>query len=384
MKVSISVGSRFWAFDLAAQLQKRDHLHRLITSYPKFKAMEWDIPSEKIVSLLSHELIGRGWRKLPYFFRSTWNIQFWHSNRFDRLASCYIPEDTDLYVGWSSKSERGLSRAKEFGAVTVLERGSSHIEYQRDILKEEYERYGLKPHLPHPEIVEKEKREYELADYIAIPSTFVERTFWNKGIRNKLIKIPFGVDLSCFQQLPKQDNVFRVVFAGRMSLRKGVHYLLRAFAELSLPDAELWLLGNKVEEISPFFKQYQDSFCYLGHRPQAELHKYYSQCSVFIMPSIEEGLSMVQLQGMACGLPLICTTNTGGDDLVEDGQEGFIVPIRDVEAIKEKILYLYKNQDVCYQMGQAAKHKVQRGFTWDDYGENVVNAYQNMLKIKKN
>ncbi len=91
------------------------------------------------------------------------------------------------------------------------------------------------------------------------------------------------------------------------------------------------------------------------------------------MPSIQEGMAMVQLQAMACGLPLITTTNTGGDDLItRNGEEGFVIPIRDVEAIKEKILYLYENQDIAKEMGEKAKKKVENGFTWDDYGDKYI------------
>lgn len=88
---------------------------------------------------------------------------------------------------------------------------------------------------------------------------------------------------------------------------------------------------------------------------------------------------MVQLQGMACGLRLICTPNTVGDDLIEEGIEGFVVSIRDVEALKEKIIYLYEHQDICYEMGQAAKRKAQQGFTWNDYGDNTLHEYERIL-----
>ena len=67
---------------------------------------------------------------------------------------------------------------------------------------------------------------------------------------------------------------------------------------------------------------------------------------------------MVQAQAMACGLPVICTTNTGGADLVREGRDGFILPIRDVEAIKEKILYFYENPEACTAMGESARSRV--------------------------
>jgi glycosyltransferase involved in cell wall biosynthesis len=90
---------------------------------------------------------------------------------------------------------------------------------------------------------------------------------------------------------------------------------------------------------------------------------------------------MVQAQAMACGLPLICTTNTGGEDFIsEDGKEGFVVPIRDVEALKEKILYLYENQDIAKEMGQNAKQTISTGYTWDDYGNKIVDKYKKIME----
>lgn len=384
MKVTVSVFGRFHAFYLADQLHRRGYLQQLITTYPKFEVSKYNIPSTKVDSIVYPELMARIWARLPVPINPNLNPQFFIHECFDKAAARHIAYDIDLYVGWSSFSERGLSRAKATGAVTIVERCSSHIEYQRDILQEEYGRFGSKPELPQPEIVEKEKREYDLADYVSIPSEFVRRTFLEKGFpAAKLIKVPYGVRLDGFKQIPKEDKTFRVIFAGSMSLRKGVHYLLQAFAELRLPNAELWLVGTKLPEIEPFFKKYAGSFHYIGHVPQAKLHEYYSQCSVFAICSVEEGMAYVQAQAMACRLPLICTTNTGGEDLITDGKEGFVIPIRDVEALKEKILYLYENQDICYEMGQAAMRKVQQGFTWDDYGNKIYAEYQRVLSDKR-
>lgn len=383
MQVTISVGGRFHAFYLAQQLLKmlkRGYLKKLITSYPKFEVEKYGIPPEKIDSIIIKEILERGWGKLLGFIKNRYNPQFFISDLFDRLAVRKI-EKCDIFVGWSSFSLYSLRKAKELGAITIIERGSSHIVYQQEILREEYEKFGLKFKGADPRIVEKELQEYEEADYISIPSLFVKRTFLEKGIsEGKLIHIPYGVDLSEFTQIPKEDSIFRVIFTGGMSLRKGVHYLLQAFSELRLPNSELLLIGSLNDEIKPFFKKYQGYFKWIGHKPQRELYKYYSQGSVFVIPSIEEGLAMVQAQAMACGLPLICTTNTGGEDLIEDGKEGFIIPIRDVEALKEKILFFYENPEKRYEMGQAAKRKVQRGFTWDDYGERMIRVYLDLLE----
>jgi len=387
MKVSISVPGRFHLFNLAQELIKKDYLSQLITSYPKFEVKKYGIPEEKISSVISKEILMRGWEKFPDFLKDIWNPQFFIHEIFDKSASKKL-RTCDIFVGGSSVSLHTFQKAKEFNAIFVLERGSSHMEYQRDILIEEYQKFGIDVQksfmLPHPKIVEKELKEYEEADYISIPSLFVKSTFLEKGIpESKLIHVPYGVDLSRFKQIPKEDDIFRVVFAGGMSLRKGVHYLLKAFSELKLPNSELLLIGSINEEIKPFFKKYEGSFRYIGHVPQAELYKHYSQGSVFAMMSIEEGLALVQPQAMACGLPVIATTNTGAEDIVRDGKDGFIIPIRDVEKLKEKLIYLYEHPVEREEMAVSAKEHVSSGFTWDDYGDKMIKEYERILRNTK-
>lgn len=382
MKVTISVIGRFHLFNLAQQFLKKDYLHQLITSYPKFEVVKYGIPRKVVSSVVVKEIIERGWRKLPEFLKDIYNPQYFIHEIFDLIATLKLKKGADIVIG----GPRVCRKAKKFGAITIAERGSSHILYQDKILREEYEKYGIKikPFMvPHPKIIEDELKMYEEVDYISIPSFFVKRTFLEYGIpENKLIHVPYGVDLSDFRQIKKEDEIFRVVFAGGMSLRKGVHYLLQAFAELDLENSELMLIGAINDEIKPFFEKYKGKFKWIGPKPQKELYKYYSQGSVFVMSSLEEGLSMVQLQAMACGLPLVCTTNTGGDDIIRDGIDGFVIPIRDVEKLKEKIIYLYNNQEICRKMGQSAKERVSTGFTWDDYGDRIIKEYENILKNK--
>lgn len=382
MKVIISVGGRFHAFNLAHQLVKRDLLYKLITSYPRFEVKKYGIPSEKVDSIIIKEILERGWRKLPNFLKNIYNPQFFVSDLYDKFASRHL-EKADLFVGWSSFSLHTLRKAKKMDMVTVLDHGSSHIKYQDEILREEYEKFGLKAELAHSKVIEKEIEEYQEADYIAIPSLFSERTFLERGVpHNKLIRVPYGVDLTAFRELPKDEDVFRVIYAGGMTLRKGIHYLLQAFSELKLPKAELLLIGAAMPEIKPFFKKYEGYYRWIGSVPQSELYKYYSQSSVFVLNSIEDGFGMVIIQAMACGLPVIATQNTGGPDIIRDGVHGFIIPIRDVEALKQKLLYLYEAPSLCEEMGRTAKARVQSGFSWNDYGQKMIIAYKRMLGLK--
>lgn len=381
----ISCAGRFHAYDLAGQLEKRQLLQRLITTYPKIEIRKFGLPDSKVRSLLYWEIVNRVWGRVADLTRiNRTHLQYMIAEMYDLVAPSFIPDDAEIFIGWSCNSERGLKRAKSNGTITILERGSSHIEVQTEILDQEYSEYykGEVPYFTHQSIIDKEMREYELADYISVPSTFVKRSFIQKGIpESKLIQNLYGVNLSQFQRLEgERDRIFRVIFVGQLSLRKGTHYLLRAFSELNLPNAELLLVGGKNHDIDPFLEKYKSAFRYIGSVPQRDLSSWYSMSDVFCIPSLEEGFAMVQAQAMACGLPIICTTNTGGEDIVEDGKEGFIIPVRNVDAIKERILWMYENREACKSMGERALLKVAKGFTWDDYGKRYAQNIHNLVR----
>lgn len=379
MRVLVSVVGRFHAFDLANQLQKAGVLYKLNTTYPKNIAKRWGIIEENINSNVFLEFLNRYFIRFFPFFTSFFLIFIY---RKQAKSNIRFLSNTDVLISWSGASLEAIIEAKKLNKITILERGSSHYNYQMKILSDEFLKFN-KVFKPNYEAWQRELLEYELADYVMVPSTYVKRSFIEQGFSEKKILLnPYGVDLSSFKQIEKRDAIFRVIFAGGLSFRKGAQYLLQAFYELDLPNSELWHLGTVTEEIQPLVEKFQsEKIKYLGHKPQNDLHKYYSQGSVFVIMSIEEGLALVQPQAMACGLPLICTTNTGGEDLItSDGEEGFVINIRDLEALKEKLLYLYQNPKVCLQMGQKAKLKVSAGFTWDDYGNRYVEILNKIVQ----
>lgn len=149
---------------------------------------------------------------------------------------------------------------------------------------------------------------------------------------------------------------------------------------MNLPDAELWLLGSLDTKCKPFLAKYEsDRIILKGHHPQNQLHWFYSQCSVFCLASVEDGFGMVMLQAMACGLPVIHTANTGGEDVIRNGIDGFDVPIRDVEALKEKILFFYENPEEQAKMGNSALDKARQFLSWERYGTKMIAAYYSAL-----
>jgi glycosyltransferase involved in cell wall biosynthesis len=263
-----------------------------------------------------------------------------------------------------------------YGAITVCDRPSTHICHQDRVMAEEFERQGVAYPPIDPRIIERQLAEYEGCDVIVVPSELNRRTFIEHGVApSKVRKLPYGVDLRIFKPQPKPDDVFRVLSIGHLSLRKGIPYLLEALAPLKLPEFELCLGGAAPPETRSILARYEGRFRYLGVIPRPRLAEIYNQASVFVLASIEEGLALVQAEAMACGLPVIGTTNTGAEDLFTDGVEGFIAPIRDPEALREKVLLLYHDRELRDQMAAAALRGVQAIGGWDNYGERAARIY---------
>jgi len=380
VKVVVASAGRFHAFDLARQMDRLGHLERLFTAYPMAKVD--GLPRARVSTFpwLMVPASAAGKLGLPGL-RDLINVPVIET--FDRWMAAQLGP-CDVFHCLSQFGMRTHRVARErFGALTVCDRGSSHILFQDEILREEYARWDVPYRGPHPRIVERELAEYEYCDLITVPSSFAMRTFVERGVpAEKLRLVPYGVDLRMFHPAPRIERPFRVLFVGNVSLQKGIGYLLEAVKALRIPGLEVWVIGEIDPSARAVLAKYDGLFRYLGVLPRARLHEYYSQGSVLVLPSVQEGLALVQAQAMACGLPVIATTNTGAEDLFTDGVEGFIVPIRDAAAIREKIEMLYADPALRERMASAALERVRSLGGWNSYGEKMAACYAAALRTR--
>ena len=410
MRVTIVVGGRWHAFDLARHLHHRGHLHRLITTYPRWFVKRWGLPPEKVVSLPLVFVVVKAIYKLggeALMMRCQWLVHSW----FARWASGHL-DGSQLIHGWSQWSEPSLRWAAQRSVPTVLERSSAHILEQSRLLREEHQRLGLPWPATHPRIEAMELREYGLCTTVAVPSLFVERSFLARGFPpERLFRNSLGVDLSRFRPPdppppPPSARGLRVVYAGSLSVRKGLPDLLEGFASAQLPDAELLLLGGGGDELEPWLSRQPPAVRRLGHRPQEELVAHYGTAHCFVMASIEEGMAMVQMQALACGLPLICTPHTGGEDLLRlqgpptrierlemgsaaaeaderqsllEFPAGWVVPLHAPLAIARCLRRLSHEPGLWDSKRQAALGLAREALSWEDYGERAIGLYRRLL-----
>jgi glycosyltransferase involved in cell wall biosynthesis len=229
--------------------------------------------------------------------------------------------------------------------------------------------------------LERKEQELQLADHIFAASSVTKNSLLKVGIKpEKISVIPYGAPIEYFQPQAKIDKIFRALYVGRVAAHKGVHYLLQAWKELQLPEAELMLVGVN-DFPGGWLDQYAEVVRYIPSVPHASLNEYYSAASVLVFPSLVEGFGMVLLEAMACGIPVIATSNVGGSDIITDGVEGFIIPVRDVEALKEKLEWCDRHPLELAQMGRAARRKAEQ-LTWNLYRQRLASRVQEILRVR--
>lgn len=301
----------------------------------------------------------------------------------DRQVAQYHLNGLNAIYSYEDGAATTFEAAKRQGILCLYDLPIPFYKTTRNIMLEEADRFpeiasGIESVNEPVWKLERKEREIQLADHIFVASSVSKRSLLEIGINSEKISlIPYGASVDFFHPQPKPDDCFRALYVGRVSPRKGVHYLLRAWQELKLEKAELLMVGESVFPPG-WLEQYQNICRHIPCIPHLLLNQYYSLGSVLIFPSLIEGFGLVILEAMACGIPIITTFNTGGLDIITDGVEGFIIPIRDVEAIKEKLVWCYEHPAELAEMGRAARHKAEQ-LTWEIYRQKLASRVQEIL-----
>lgn len=309
----------------------------------------------------------------------------WRNKCFDGwVAKRIARERPKAVVCYDSCAQRTFEGAKSLGTLCILDQSIGHISTGLQLLREEAKLHpDFADSLPTkvPEwLIERCSQEALLADCVLSPSEYVRHSLIANGVEPaRIAALPFGVDPERFRPGPERtEKTFRVLFVGQLSQRKGIKYLLEAFRNLRLPSAELVLVGN-VAGSGKGLLRYRDIFQHIPNVPRAEVHHWFERADVFVYPSLHEGSALAIYEALACGLPIITTPNSGS--MVQDGIQGYIVPIRDVERLKEKILLLYENRELRQEMSRRARLRAEE-FTWAAYRQRLGSILLNLLAAK--
>lgn len=306
----------------------------------------------------------------------------WVYTSLDHYVANHHLQNLDAVYAYEDGAATTFQTAKQQGILCLYDLPIPFYRLSQAIQLEEAKRFPeLAPALQAIQEpawkIERKEQEVQLADHIFVASSFTQKSLLDIGVKpEKISIIPYGAPIDYIQPQPKPDNLFRALFVGRVSPRKGVHYLLEAWQQLQLPDAELLLVGiNEFPEV--WIAQYREIFRYVPSVPHASLNQYYSAANVLVFPSLVEGFGLVLLEAMSCSIPVITTPHTAGIDILTDGVEGFIVPIRDVEALKEKLEWCYHHPQELAEMGRAARRKAEQ-LNWQLYRKKLAQCVKNI------
>lgn len=400
MKVTVSCAGRFHSFELAEQLEKHGHLHKFLTTtlneklIPNRKlpdGLRTETARQKIIEIAAPEYIGYGIRKLP-FNNSVEGSYLLKDNLYDRAAAAYI-DHTDIFVGWAHQSLFQLREAKTRGAKAIIERGSTHIDFQQSVIDTERTKLGL-PALASSAVQsmirDKQLKEYHEADYIMVPSEFARRTFTERGFsESKILKNPYGIDLSKFHPTSNRtflkEGMLRILCVSPLSVQKGTHLLLEAVASLKKKGKAIHL--TIIGQTEPEFKGWLRSSNFasvidqqIEFVPNNELLHHYHEADVFCLPSIQEGLALVLAEAMASGLPVIASDRTGIEELATDAESAVVVPAADSIALAEALSQV-TDRERLDSLSTAALATID-DMGWDNYGTRAIALYERILSQK--
>jgi starch synthase len=331
MRIALLTSGRFTLLDIARELSAFGHDVKLYSLLPTFQTQRFGLPDH------CNRWLGLG--SYPYYagvrYLPEGALKDVISTRMLEAiddSACAKLEPCDVLIAMSGIGVRALDEARRrYGARIFVERSSVHILSQRAIMQR-------MPGVPQSYSAnfryERELLSYALSDVITVPSHHVYQSFIEQGhAPEQLFKNPFGVSLDQFAptRAPGKEGRPTILMTGAWSLRKGCDVLVQAWRKL--PGTRLLHVGPLAGAPLPD----DPLFEHVDAVPQSELPKFYAQGHVFALASREEGLATVQVQALACGLPVVCTTMTGGFDLkpwtsTEDAVR--VVPPDDPEALR--------------------------------------------------
>lgn len=401
MKVLLAHPGTQYSFQLAKQLEKSGLLYQFYTGLAinknSFKARFLHLLPTDIYKKISNRIIEdippKKLKTLPLLeyqtilgMRNTVNPEdliYKRNLKFQQSIPDRAIMESDVVIGFDTSSWILAERCKALGKKFFLDVSIGHPlskEKIYDDLSKLFPEWKEQIAPKRKDFIYLECREMELADVIVVPSEFVKQTLVENGILSDKIKLnPFGTFIEEFRFTPNKEIVngeTSFLFLGSFSPRKGLPLLLEAWSEMNIPMAKLIIAGyGKI----PDGIKLPNNVINKGIIAKDERQDLFNSANVFLFPSYFEGLAQVQLEAMACGLPVVGTRNSGSSELVIDGVNGYTINAGNKSELKQAIQFFLDHPQKIEEMAVAARKKVEE-FSWDNYGNRWKELLEKVIK----
>ena len=297
---------------------------------------------------------------------------------FDQLIAALLPQQHSVVVVLP-RLVKVAEQAKRFGAVTVLYGAMASPGYNLQLIcKEPFVEGRLKM------MIKFHHKQMKYIDHVLALSTFSAKTYMRDGIPPTHIHVtPLGVNRDNFESRKTYPSKCRFLFIANMQGLKGESYLLKAWEKAGLDKSKAELIicgracGSIYRQIMSLQRRYKNVH-YMGYVEKEKVIEQYRQSSVFVFPTLSEGMPKVVLEAMSCGLPVISTPVVEG--LVEDGINGFLVNFRDIDSLADRLWWFVNNPESIPRMGHHSLEIVRR-YTWENFELAVEESFRRIIKL---
>lgn len=308
----------------------------------------------------------------------------WGGKRFCEMCADVLDDQTTSVYAFTSAAKELFVAAKARGAACWLDHATAPRAFEVGMIQEEAGRFpgwsdrSVEDPLT-DEYLGRQREELALADSIVCGSTFAKRAIMAEGVAAHRIKVvPLGIAehmyVSPGHRGPRAPGPLRVLYVGGDALRKGLPYLALALKRLGSNRVEARAAGELElselahRELSPFIRL-------LGPVARYEVPALFRWADVLVLPSISDTFGMVILEAMAAGVPVIASENTAAPDVVRDGIDGFVVPIRDSDSIAVHLERFLEDSELLEEMSREARSRSAE-FSVEHYGCRLVRALE--------
>ena len=299
----------------------------------------------------------------------------------DRIGSRRVRKELGAVLTREDSAIATFREATRVGVKKIYVLPTAYWGTVRTLMRREEEQFPGICRAAADEADEAERRhvrkdaELKMADFVLAPSTFVRESLSCAPQFHARVKVlPFGCDSHWeINAAPQPKPVF--LYAGNITMRKGVHRLLMAWKRLEAHHrAELRLIGDMFLD-EKFLRDYHGLYTHIPRLPRTELLQHYAESSAFVFNSVADGFGYVIPEAMSCGVPVIASRSSGAPDIIEDKSDGLLVSYGADDELEGALDWAMTRPAELAAMGRAAREKTRR-LTWQSYGEKLVTWLQ--------